>query len=293
MKLHRSLLLAGLFLTPGCAGRAPEPSTASTISPAVERVALLSAGVSSTRSALDSTVLGIHRLSADTSAGSAARSRTLRRRAADLDSAYRAGVTELLVAVNASTAGVTAGTARFPIAAAPTPFLHGFSDGVNWMLRSPLVHHFGTNTSAVIIVPRGFVSDLASMPEALQILRGRGPSSRRYVIASLVHDYLYWRQDCTRAQADNIMMKAMLEEGVSGIERRLVYEGVRRFGQAAWDGNRRARQEGLIRTVAAPNDEIPPTATWAEYREWLRANRATEGFEYRVPAVVCRLGDSE
>jgi hypothetical protein len=173
------------------------------------------------------------------------------------------------------------------------PFLHGFSDGVNWMLRSPLVHDPGTNTSAVIIVPRGFVSDLASMPEALQILRGRGPSSRRYVNASLVHDYLYWRQDCTRAQADNIMMKAMVAEGVSGIERRLVYEGVRRFGQSAWDGNRRARQEGLIRTVAAPNDEIPPTATWAEYREWLRANRVTEGLEYRVPAAVCRLGDSE
>jgi hypothetical protein len=199
----------------------------------------------------------------------------------------------MFVAVNAASAGVGDGTARFPVATAPTPFLHGFADGVNWMLGSPLVHELGPNTSAVIIVPRGFVSDLASIPEPLQILRGRVPNSSRYVNASLVHDYLYWRQDCTRAQADNIMLKAMTEAGISALERRLVYEGVRRFGQSAWDGNRRARQEGLIRTVAAPDDQIPPTASWNEYREWLRLNRAREGFEYRVPAAVCRTGDTE
>ena len=224
----------------------------------------------------------------------AARSRQLREQARPLDSAYRASVGELLRAVNAATAGVgPPSDERFPIAAAPTPFLHAFADGINWILRSPLIHEIKKDGSAVVIVPRGFVSDLASIPEPLQILRGRVPNSRKYINASLVHDYLYWRQDCTRAQADNIMLIAMAEAGVSALERRLVYEGVRRFGQGAWDGNRRARESRLIRTVAAPDDVVPPTGTWTEYREWLRANRGKEGHEFKVPEAVCRAGDSE
>ena len=107
-----------------------------------------------------------------------------------------------------------------------------------------------------------------------------------------MHDYLYWRQDCTREQSDNILAIAMKQAGVSILERTLVYEGVRQFGQSAWNENRRARQAGLMRTVAPPNDEAPPTGTWAEYREWLRATRAKEGLEYRIPASVCALADS-
>jgi hypothetical protein len=107
-----------------------------------------------------------------------------------------------------------------------------------------------------------------------------------------VHDYLYWRQDCTRAQADNIMAISMMEAGVPMLERRLVHEAVRRFGQSAWDGNRKARQDGLIRTVAPPHDQVPLTGTWAEYREWLRATRVRDGREYRVPPSVCAMADS-
>lgn len=160
------------------------------------------------------------------------------------------------------------------------------------MILSPVIHEIGKNTPYIVIVPRGFVTDLASIPQPLQILRGRSVTSGRYANAAVVHDYLYWRQDCTRAQSDNIMAIAMIEAGIPTIERRLIHEGVKAFGQSAWDGNRRARQAGLIRTVAPPHDQVPPTGSWAEYREWLRSTRAQEGFEYRVPQSVCTMADS-
>jgi hypothetical protein len=108
----------------------------------------------------------------------------------------------------------------------------------------------------------------------------------------MVHDYLYWRQDCTRAQADNILAIAMKEAGVSLLERKIIYEAVRQFGQSAWDENRRARQAGMIRTVAPPNDQVPLSGSWAEYREWLRLTRAKEGTEYRVQASVCAVAET-
>jgi hypothetical protein len=184
------------------------------------------------------------------------------------------------------------GNGRFPIERAPAPLVHAFSDGSNWMLQSPLVHEIGKDSPYIVIVPRGFVTDFASIPKPLQILRGSLPIAFRYGNAAVVHDYLYWRQDCTREQSDNILEIAMMEAGVSLLERKLIHEGVRQFGQSAWDGNRRERQAGLMKTVGPPNDEVPQSGTWSDYRDWLRATRAKEGVEYRVPASVCAMADS-
>lgn len=241
---------------------------------------------------LDSAVHQIHRTSGDTSLNSIARSRQLRSMAASLDSTYRANVAGLLLTVNASTASLMTGGARFPVAAPPAPFVRSFADGSNWMMQSPLIHEIGKNSPYVVIVPRGFVTDFASIPQPLQMLRGRLPILTRYGNAAVAHDYLYWRQDCTRAQSDNIMAIALMEAGVPLLERRLIHEGLRQFGQSAWDGNRRARQAGLMRTVGPPHDHVPPTGTWAEYREWLRTTRANQGIEYRVHQSVCAIADS-
>ncbi|MEO8577012.1 MAG: DUF1353 domain-containing protein [Gemmatimonadales bacterium] len=217
----------------------------------------------------------------------------MKTRAAALDSTYRANLAELMAAVNATTAGVPTSTARFPIKTPPAPFVRAFADGADWMLQSPLIHEIRKNSPYVVIVPRGFVTDFASIPKPLQILRGLLPTTDRYGTAALVHDYLYWRQDCTREQSDNIMAMAMMESGVPLLERRIIHEGVRQFGQSAWDENKKARQAGLIRTVGAPYDQVPPTGPWSEYQEWLRSIRATAGLEYRVPAVVCAIGDQQ
>ena len=160
------------------------------------------------------------------------------------------------------------------------------------MLGSPLIYQVGKNPANIVIVPRGFITDFASIPQPLRVIRDLLPTTERYGIAALVHDYLYWRQDCTREQADNIMEIAMAEEGVSLLERKVIHEGLRQFGQPAWDANRRARQSGLIKTVGPPHDQIPLTGTWAEYQEWLHTIGARDGVEYRVAQHVCTAGDN-
>lgn len=271
-------------------GPGRSPSTATDESTA--RVSSLANAVARSRASLDATILELHRTSGETSPAVVARSRDLRRRAVSIDSAYRVNLAELLWTVNAATWEDVRGGARFPVTTGPVPLLRGFVDGTNWMVLSPMIHEIGKDSPYVVIVPRGFVTDLASIPQPLQLLRGRNPSTSRYSDAAVLHDYLYWRQDCTRTQADNIMAIAMMEAGVPFLERRLVHEAVRQFGQSSWEQNRKARESGLIRTVAPPNDQVPPTGSWAEYREWLRATGAKEGREYRVQESVCTMADS-
>ena len=279
-----------LSATAGCAKHHPSSPVAR---PGVadDTISNLTAAVATSRARLDSVVLESHRTSGDASSSAADRSRRLKTREAALDSAYRANLTELIAALTASIAGMPGATARFPVERPPTPFVRAFADGTNWMLQSPFILEIRKDSPYVVIVPRGFVTDFVSIPKPLQILRGLLPTTERYGTAALVHDYLYWTQDCTREQSDNIMEIAMKEAGVALLERRIIHEGVRQFGQAGWDENRKARQAGLIRTVGSPHDQVPPSGTWDAYQQWLREIHAKEGLEYRVPASVCAAGD--
>ena len=286
------LLLAALACTPHQPGAVATPPPAGVAREIADRVSFLTTAVITSRARLDSAVLELHRVSGDTSPPAVARLRQLRKRAISLDSAYRETLAEFQWTVNAATAGSITSNSRYPVDAAPAPLVRGFPDGSNWMIQSHLIHEVGTNSPYIVIVPRGFVTDFASIPQPLQLLRGRLSTTGRYGNAAVVHDYLYWRQDCTRAQADNILAIAMKDAGVSLLERKIIYEAVRQFGQSAWDGNRSARQAGMIRTVAPPNDLVPMSGTWDEYREWLRTTRAKEGLEYRVPKSVCAAADS-
>ena len=286
------LLLAALACTPHQPGTVATRPDAGTTRAIADRVSFLTTAVIASRARLDSAVLELHRASGDTSPSAVARSRQLRKRATSLDSAYRENLGEFLWTVNAATAGSITSTARYPVDAAPAPLVRGFPDGSNWMIQSHLIHEVGKNSPYIVIVPRGFVTDFASIPQPLQLLRGRLSTTGRYGNAAVVHDYLYWRHDCTRAQADNILAIAMKDADVPLLERKIVYEAVRQFGQSAWDGNRSSRQAGMIRTAAPPNDQVPLSGTWDEYREWLRKTRAKEGMEYRVPQSVCAAADS-
>jgi hypothetical protein len=279
-----------VIVAAGCARHAPSVATRpeSTTDRVAERISNLTMSVSTSRAKLDSVVLELHRQSGDTSAQASPRFRQLIRSAAALDSTYRSALADLERTVSAATAASLPGNARFPVDGLPSPLVRAFSDGGNWILQSPVIYELGKKTH-VVIVPRGFVTDFASIPKPLQILRGILPTSDRYGVAALVHDYLYWRQDCTREQADNIMEIAMMQAGVSLLERKVIREGVRQFGQSAWDANRKARESGLIRTVSAPHDLVPLTGTWPEYREWLRTVGAKSGLEYRVAQSICDL----
>ena len=45
-----------------------------------------------------------------------------------------------------------------------------------------------------------------------------------------MHDYLYWKQTCTRAQSDQILMLAMIEHKVRDFHRFAIYEAVKAAG---------------------------------------------------------------
>jgi len=279
-KVRRGCALL-LTLLAGCARPGSLPVEA------VDNLSPLVSAVATDRARLDSVILEIQRISGDTTRSAIGRSRQLRSMAAKLDSSYRANLVELLAAIAASTGGVAPSKAHFPLDKSSDSFVRAFADGQNWMLQSPLIYQIGKNPAHVVIVPRGFVTDFASIPQPFKALRDLMPSTEHYGIPALVHDYLYWRQDCTREEADNIMEIALKESGISLIERKVVHEGLRQFAQSAWDANRRARESGLIRTVGAPYDQIPLTGTWTEYRAWLQSIRANGGVEYPVPRSVC------
>lgn len=72
--------------------------------------------------------------------------------------------------------------------AAPDPVdFRPFADGRHWIVKQPLKYRVGISHDSVI-VPVGFVTDLASIPPALQsIIQQNGP----YLLPAVVHDYLY------------------------------------------------------------------------------------------------------
>jgi hypothetical protein len=145
-----------------------------------------------------------------------------------------------------------------------------------WDVRLPSVYKFQDNQFALaepfklllpgrspIGVPRGFVTDYASIPGPLRrFFRGR------HDLPALVHDYLYWRQ-CPQDAADAIFYEALTAMQLTPGERDLMYTAVRDFGAKALRNNVRERAAGLPRVI--PGDSLPPRADdWKHLRAGLQ-----------------------
>lgn len=114
-------------------------------------------------------------------------------------------------------------------------------------------------------VPRGFVSDFASIPrEFWSLLRPDG----EYAYAAVIHDWLYWVQVTSREEADAIFDNAMRDFHVDALSRVTITAAVRQFGESYWKENKRLKNLGEKRVlVDLPED---PTITWAKWKS--RAN---------------------
>lgn len=80
-------------------------------------------------------------------------------------------------------------------------------------------------------VPKGFVSDLASVP---RILWSIIPPWGKYYKAAIVHDYLYIQGKGGKAgklRADNLFLSVMRHSEVGYIKRNIMYRAVRMFGR--------------------------------------------------------------
>lgn len=128
--------------------------------------------------------------------------------------------------------------------------------------------HFSTwtpnpgQTYKGVSVPRGFVTDLTSIPQWAWIsgLRPEGA----YAYAALVHDYLYWEQDRPRDEADEIFLFAMEDSKVEKSRRNRIYNAVRLAGGNAWSNNAKLKAGGEKRVLKLfPTDF---TVSWAEWK---------------------------
>ena len=162
-----------------------------------------------------------------------------------------------------------------------------FSDGMHWIVRQPLIYRIGVSQDTVT-VPVGFVTDFASIPQALQsIIRANGP----YILPAVVHDYLYWKQACTREQADKVLLLGMIENQVREVHRIAIHDAVRIAGGFAWNDNARERADGFVRVLSADRQQVPPNTSWPQWRARLRAENVAEGPDMPVPPGVCARAD--
>ena len=107
--------------------------------------------------------------------------------------------------------------------------------GKKWELVQSL--HFVIDSDTIIDVPKGFVTDLASIPRLLTPLF---PIHGLQTRAAVVHDWLYANQGdvdsgpYTRKQCDEIFLIGMEQLGVGWLKRTMMYNAVRAGGWLAW-----------------------------------------------------------
>jgi hypothetical protein len=171
----------------------------------------------------------------------------------------------------------------------PSPLVQAFGDNKFWIVVRDMEYKIGS-TSARIVVPKGFVTDFASIPPALWSL-GLSPH-RQYSRAAVIHDYLYWSQGCTRPQSDRLLVIAMKESNVSDFDELVVYQGVDRFGARPWNENAVERNAGLPRIIPeiylSPAD---PNILWPTYREML-IKQGINDPPFEQNPTYCAYGDT-
>jgi hypothetical protein len=171
----------------------------------------------------------------------------------------------------------------------PSPAVRAFGDSKFWITVEDMTYIIGS-TNDRIVVPKGFVTDFASIPQPLWST-GLSPYGQ-YSRAAVIHDYLYWTQGCTRAQSDRLLVIAMKESGVSGFDEFLVYQGVDKGGGGPWEANAAERNAGLPRIVPeAWRRPADPNIGWPRYRELLVQQGVKDPLFEQNPAY-CAYGNT-
>jgi Protein of unknown function (DUF1353) len=102
-----------------------------------------------------------------------------------------------------------------------------------WVLTDTLQYQSDV-AKQTIIVPKGFPTDLASVPRLPIIFWLTGATSDK---AAVVHDFLYSTRMVSRKMADDVLAEASAVMGVPAWRRGLMWLGVRVGGGAYWNDN--------------------------------------------------------
>jgi len=130
---------------------------------------------------------------------------------------------------------------------------------ITWMPNKGQERHHG------VTAPKGFVTDLASIPRPFwSLLRPDG----LYAYAAILHDYLYWFQTRPREECDMILKFGMEDFGVDKATVTIIYQAVRKGGGVAWADNARLRKSGESRILKNfPEDPRTRWDSWKKIRE--------------------------
>ncbi len=110
-------------------------------------------------------------------------------------------------------------------------------DAELWVTDREFSYEVGNLESGdVITVPKGFVTDCASIPFPVKMFI---PVSGLYNQAAVLHDYLYATQTRSRKESDDIFLEAMTVLGVNVIKRKLMYWAVRMFAWIPWNHHKK------------------------------------------------------
>lgn len=143
------------------------------------------------------------------------------------------------------------------------PVIKPFGDWDYFYILGPIEWHPNIGqTLNEVTVPKGFVTDLASIP---RLFWSALPKTGRYAYAAVLHDYLYWTQSTTRQEADKILETAMSDSGVDHLKIRTITVLVEQFGQSAWDNNNKLKQSGAKRFLKEFPDN--PLISWEEWQK--------------------------
>lgn len=125
---------------------------------------------------------------------------------------------------------------------------------INWQPNT-------TSSLSRVTVPRGFVTDLASIPRVFfSLFRPDGT----YAYAAILHDYLYWEQRISRRDANKVFFQAMDDLRISPLQRRLLFDAVEYFGERSWSENTALKRKGERRVLKVfPSS---PSITWSEWK---------------------------
>lgn len=105
-------------------------------------------------------------------------------------------------------------------------------DSHTWELLEDLEYRVGgLDSTDIIIVPKGYHTDFASVPRAFWPVF---PPFGRYSPAAVIHDFLYGGRRRSRKECDKIFLEAMEVMEVNWITRHTMYRAVRMFGWAAY-----------------------------------------------------------
>ena len=112
------------------------------------------------------------------------------------------------------------------------PLILRHINGNLWQTDRKFSYHVGSEDSTdVITVPKGFLTDLASVPWPVSMLI---PKSGAFNQSAVLHDFLYTTQIRPRAASDKIFLESMKNLGVNWFIRGIMYNSVRAFGGLVW-----------------------------------------------------------